>query len=155
QRDDGHGDPDPEPPHRSSIWRPHQEGEAEGRREALMNIILLGPPGAGKGTQASRLVERRSMVQLSTGDMLRAEKNAGTPLGERIKAVMDAGELVSDEVVDELIDKELTRLAPDQGVIFDGYPRTHVQALSLDRLLAAHGRALDSVIELTVDEDAL
>jgi len=120
-----------------------------------MNIILLGPPGAGKGTQASRLVERRSMVQLSTGDMLRAEKNAGTPLGERIKAVMDAGELVSDEVVDELIDKELARLAPDQGVIFDGYPRTHVQALSLDRLLAAHGRALDSVIELTVDEDAL
>ena len=120
-----------------------------------MNIILLGPPGAGKGTQASRLVERRNMVQLSTGDMLRAEKNAGTPLGERIKAVMDAGELVSDEIVDALIDKELGRLAPEQGVIFDGYPRTHVQALSLDRLLAAHGRALDCVIELIVDEDAL
>jgi adenylate kinase len=120
-----------------------------------MNIILLGPPGAGKGTQASRLVERRNMVQLSTGDMLRAEKNAGTPLGERIKAVMDAGELVPDAIVDELIDGQLGRLSPDQGVIFDGYPRTLVQAESLDRLLAAHGRALDSVIELLVDEDAL
>ena len=120
-----------------------------------MNIILLGPPGAGKGTQASRLVERRNMVQLSTGDMLRAEKNAGTPLGERIRAVMDAGELVSDAIVDELIDGQLGRLSPDQGVIFDGYPRTLVQAQSLDRLLAAHGRALDGVIELIVDEDAL
>ncbi|MBV9884897.1 MAG: adenylate kinase [Sphingomonadaceae bacterium] len=120
-----------------------------------MNIILLGPPGAGKGTQASRLVERRNMVQLSTGDMLRAEKNAGTPLGERIKAVMDAGELVPDEIVDTLIDKELAGLAPDRGVIFDGYPRTLVQAQSLDRLLAARGRTLDVVIELEVDEDAL
>ena len=120
-----------------------------------MNIILLGPPGAGKGTQASRLVERRNMVQLSTGDMLRAEKNAGTELGDRIKAVMDAGELVSDAIVDALIDNELTRLAPERGVIFDGYPRTLVQAQSLDRLLAAHGRALDGVIELIVDEDAL
>jgi len=120
-----------------------------------MNIILLGPPGAGKGTQASRLVERRNMVQLSTGDMLRAEKNAGTPLGDRIRAVMDAGELVPDAVVDTLIDKELARLAPDRGVIFDGYPRTLAQAQSLDRLLAAHGRALDGVIELIVDEDAL
>jgi len=120
-----------------------------------MNIILLGPPGAGKGTQASRLVERRNMVQLSTGDMLRAEKNAGTPLGDRIKAVMDAGELVSDEIVDQLIDGELARLKPERGVIFDGYPRTLVQAQSLDRLLAAHGRALDHVIELAVDEEAL
>jgi len=120
-----------------------------------MNIILLGPPGAGKGTQASRLVERHNMVQLSTGDMLRAEKNAGTALGERIKAVMDAGELVSDEIVDKLIDDQLGRLTPDQGVIFDGYPRTLAQAQSLDRLLAAHGRALDGVIELMVDEEAL
>ena len=120
-----------------------------------MNIILLGPPGAGKGTQASRLVERRNMVQLSTGDMLRAEKNAGTPLGERIRAVMDAGELVSDEIVDELIDGHLARLTPEQGVIFDGYPRTLAQAESLDALLAARGRRLDLVVELEVDEDAL
>jgi adenylate kinase len=120
-----------------------------------MNVILLGPPGAGKGTQASRLVERHNMVQLSTGDMLRAEKNAGTPLGERIKVVMDAGELVSDEIVDQLIDRQLAKLTPEQGVIFDGYPRTLAQAESLDRLLAARGRALDGVIELLVDEDAL
>jgi adenylate kinase len=120
-----------------------------------MNIILLGPPGAGKGTQASRLVEERKMAQLSTGDMLRAEKNAGTPLGERIKAVMDAGELVSDEIVNELIDGKLAGLAPEQGVIFDGYPRTLAQAESLDELLARRGRRLDYVIELEVDEDAL
>ena len=120
-----------------------------------MNIILLGPPGAGKGTQAERLVADRGMVQLSTGDMLRAEKNAGTALGNRIKAVMDAGELVSDDIVSSLIDENLKRLAPDQGVIFDGYPRTAAQAEALDALLAAHGRKLDRVIELEVDEDAL
>jgi len=120
-----------------------------------MNIILLGPPGAGKGTQASRLVEERAMVQLSTGDMLRAEKNAGTPLGDRIKAVMDAGELVSDETVNQLIDGKLASLAPEQGVIFDGYPRTLAQAQSLDTILAAHGRTLAYVIELVVDEDEL
>src|SRR5437868_14383717 len=120
-----------------------------------MNIILLGPPGAGKGTQASRLVEGRGMVQLSTGDMLRAEKNAGTPLGERIKAVMDAGELVSDEIVNQLIDEKLAGLAPDQGVIFDGYPRTLGQAQSLDGLLDGRGRKLDLVIELEVDEDVV
>ena len=120
-----------------------------------MNIILLGPPGAGKGTQASRLVEERGMVQLSTGDMLRAEKNAGTPLGERIKAVMDAGELVSDEIVNQLIDEKLAGLAPEQGVIFDGYPRTLGQAQSLDGLLGGRGRKLDHVIELEVDEDVL
>lgn len=120
-----------------------------------MNIILLGPPGAGKGTQAELLVANRGMVQLSTGDMLRAEKNAGTELGNRIKAVMDAGELVSDEIVSSLIDENLKRLRPDQGVIFDGYPRTAAQAGSLDDLLAANGRKLDGVIELEVDEDAL
>ena len=119
-----------------------------------MNIILLGPPGAGKGTQAELLVVNRGMVQLSTGDMLRAE-NAGTELGNRIKAVMDAGELVSDEIVSSLIDENLKRLRPDQGVIFDGYPRTAAQAQALDELLAANGRKLDRVIELEVDEDAL
>jgi adenylate kinase len=120
-----------------------------------MNIILLGPPGAGKGTQATRLVKERGMVQLSTGDMLRAEKHAGTSLGDRIKAVMDAGELVSDEIVNELIDGKLAGLTPEQGVIFDGYPRTLGQAQSLDGLLDGRGRKLDFVIELEVDEDAL
>ena len=120
-----------------------------------MNIILLGPPGAGKGTQASRLVEQRGMVQLSTGDMLRAAAKAGTPVGLQAKKVMEAGELVPDEIVNALIDENLAALRPEQGVIFDGYPRTHGQAVSLDRLLAGHGRGLDHVIELEVDEDAL
>jgi len=120
-----------------------------------MNIILLGPPGAGKGTQASRLVEERGMAQLSTGDMLRAAVKAGTPIGLQAKAVMEAGELVSDEIVNALIDENLAGLSPDQGVIFDGYPRTRGQAESLDGLLAGHGRALGHVIELEVDEDAL
>lgn len=120
-----------------------------------MNIILLGPPGAGKGTQATRLVKERGMVQLSTGDMLRAEKSAGTPLGDRIKAVMDSGELVSDEIVTQLIDGKLASLAPEQGVIFDGYPRTLAQAKALDELLEARNRTLDFVVELEVNEDAL
>ncbi len=120
-----------------------------------MNIILLGPPGAGKGTQASRLVDERGMVQLSTGDMLRAAVKAGTPVGLRAKPVMEAGELVSDEIVNMLIDENLAALDPARGVIFDGYPRTHGQAVSLDGLLATHGRGLDRVIELEVDEDAL
>ena len=120
-----------------------------------MNIILLGPPGAGKGTQASRLVEERQMVQLSTGDMLRAAVKAGTPVGQQAKAVMEAGELVSDAIVTQLIDANLAELAEGQGVIFDGYPRTLAQAESLDTLLAARGRKLDYVIELEVDEDAL
>lgn len=120
-----------------------------------MNIILLGPPGAGKGTQAGRLVAERGMVQLSTGDMLRAAVKAGTPTGLEAKAVMDAGDLVSDEIVNRLIDEELALLGPTQGVIFDGYPRTQAQAEALDALLAKHGRKLDHVIELEVDEDAL
>jgi len=120
-----------------------------------VNIILLGPPGAGKGTQAERLVADRGMVQLSTGDMLRAEKNAGTDLGNRIKAVMESGALVSDEIVSSLIDENLARLDAGQGVIFDGYPRTAAQVETLDGLLAAHGRKLERVIELAVDEDSL
>jgi adenylate kinase len=120
-----------------------------------MNIILLGPPGAGKGTQAERLVADRGMVQLSTGDMLRAARKSGTPLGQRVAAVMDAGELVSDEIVSDLIGEALDRMSPDQGAIFDGYPRTAAQAESLDVILASRGRKLDHVIELDVDEDAL
>lgn len=120
-----------------------------------MDIILLGPPGAGKGTQAHRLMEHHGMRQLSTGDMLRAAVKAGTPVGIKAKAIMDAGELVSDEIVSELIDAELTAMGPDTGAIFDGYPRTEKQAEILDGLLAKHGRNLDHVIELDVDEDAL
>ena len=120
-----------------------------------MNIILLGPPGAGKGTQAQRLVEQHGMRQLSTGDMLRAAVKAGTPVGLEAKAVMERGELVSDEIVSRLIDAELSAMGDGVGAIFDGYPRTEAQAHSLDTLLAAHGRSLDHVIELEVDEDAL
>lgn len=120
-----------------------------------MNLILLGPPGAGKGTQAARLVERHGMRQLSTGDMLRAAVVARTPIGLEAKAVMDRGELVSDAIVTALIGAELTAMGPDVGAIFDGYPRTTEQAGQLDAILGQHGRKLDRVIELEVDEDEL
>jgi len=124
-----------------------------------LNIILLGPPGAGKGTQASRLESERGMVQLSTGDMLRAAVKAGTPVGLQAKAVMEAGELVSDAIVSGIIGESLDALGDEtqggRGAIFDGYPRTAAQAESLDSLLAERGRSLDHVIELVVDEDAL
>lgn len=120
-----------------------------------MNIILLGPPGAGKGTQAQRLVEKFGMRQLSTGDMLRAAVKAGTPVGLQAKAVMERGELVSDEIVSALIGEELDAMGASAGAIFDGYPRTAAQADSLDAILSARGRKLDHVIELEVDEDAL
>jgi adenylate kinase len=122
-----------------------------------MNIILLGPPGAGKGTQAARLIKERGLVQLSTGDMLREAIKLESPLGLRAKAIMEAGELVPDEVVNALIAARLD--APERGsgagLIFDGYPRTEAQAISLDRLLGERGMKLDHVIELVVDEDAL
>ncbi|MEA3011527.1 MAG: adenylate kinase [Sphingomonadales bacterium] len=120
-----------------------------------MNIILLGPPGAGKGTQASRLVEERQMVQLSTGDMLRAAVAAGTEVGRKAQAVMAAGALVSDEIVDKILSDRLDQPDIAKGFILDGYPRTAVQADSLDRLLAAKGLHLDHVVELDVDEDSL
>ncbi len=120
-----------------------------------LNIILLGPPGAGKGTQASALVVQRGMVQLSTGDMLRAAVKAGTPMGLEAKAVMERGDLVSDDIVSGLIGEALDETPLAIGVIFDGYPRTEAQAASLDGLLAARGRTLDHVIELEVDEEAL
>jgi len=120
-----------------------------------MNIILLGPPGAGKGTQAQRLVEGHGMVQLSTGDMLRETRKAETPLGRQVAAVMDSGALVSDEIVSAMIDEKLAGLAAGTGVIFDGYPRTEAQARALDEILAGRQRKLGRVIELEVNEDAL
>ncbi|MDY7098933.1 MAG: adenylate kinase [Pseudomonadota bacterium] len=120
-----------------------------------MNIILLGPPGAGKGTQSAGLVERHNMKQLSTGDMLRAAVKAQTPVGVKAKEVMDRGELVSDEIVSQLIDDNLAAMDADTGAIFDGYPRTAAQAEQLDGILAKHGRSLDHVIELSVDVEAL
>lgn len=120
-----------------------------------MNIILLGPPGAGKGTQAQRLVDERGMAQLSTGDMLRAAVKNGTPVGLQAKAVMEAGELVSDAIVSALIGERLDEAGTAAGVIFDGYPRTTAQAEALDLLLAERGRKLDWVVELEVDEAAL
>jgi adenylate kinase len=120
----------------------------------LLNIILLGPPGAGKGTQAARLQASRGMIQLSTGDMLREARASGSPIGEKVKAIMDAGELVSDAIVTALIGERLDGCA-DCGAIFDGFPRTRAQAEALDLLLSERGRHLDHVIELAVDEDAL
>ncbi len=120
-----------------------------------MNIILLGPPGAGKGTQASRLEAERGMVQLSTGDMLRAAVAAKTEVGLKAKAVMDAGDLVSDEIVTGILSERLDHDDVRKGFILDGYPRTAAQAESLGRLLAQKGMTLDHVIELVVDEDAL
>ena len=120
-----------------------------------MNIILLGPPGAGKGTQAQRLVEKFGMRQLSTGDMLRAAVKAGTPTGLAAKAVMERGELVSDEIVSALIGDELDSMGAESGAIFDGYPRTEAQAISLEAILEERGRKLDHVIELDVNENAL
>jgi len=120
----------------------------------MLNIILLGPPGAGKGTQAARLQAERGMVQLSTGDMLRGAVAAGTPVGLQAKAVMERGELVSDAIVSALIGERLDAAA-EQGAIFDGFPRTRAQAEALDVLLGERGRHLDHVIELAVDEDEL
>ena len=120
----------------------------------MLNIILLGPPGAGKGTQAGRLQANRGMIQLSTGDMLREAVAAGTPVGLKAKEVMARGELVSDAIVSALIGERLDASA-ESGAIFDGFPRTKHQAEALEILLSERGRHLDHVIELDVDEDEL
>lgn len=120
----------------------------------MVNIILIGPPGAGKGTQASKLVEARGMIQLSTGDMLRAARTSGTDVGRKVAAVLDSGGLVTDEIVIGLIDEQLGKTGHG-GFIFDGFPRTLKQADALGELLARKGLALDAVIELVVDDAAL
>ena len=121
-----------------------------------MNIILLGPPGAGKGTQARLLMDELGLIQLSTGDMLRAAVAAGSEIGRRARAIMEAGELVPDEVVIGVVSEALDRPeVRERGVIFDGFPRTVAQAEALDRLLAGKGMALDAVIAMEVDDEEL
>ncbi|MEM5475783.1 adenylate kinase [Pacificibacter sp. AS14] len=119
-----------------------------------MNIILLGPPGAGKGTQAQRLVKERGMVQLSTGDMLREARTSGTEMGQKVAAVMDSGQLVTDEIVIGLIEEKI-REGNTAGYIFDGFPRTLGQADALNELLSRNGAQLEAVIQLEVDDETL
>jgi adenylate kinase len=120
-----------------------------------MILILLGPPGAGKGTQAQRIVERRKIPQLSTGDMLRAERDSGSALGKEVKAIMDGGNLVSDEIIEKLLTARIKQPDCKKGFILDGAVRTVGQAKMIDKVLKKDKRALDVVIELVVDEDEL
>jgi len=120
-----------------------------------VNLILFGPPAAGKGTQAKKLVAERGFIQLSTGDMLRAARSSGSELGKRVAAIMDSGALVSDEIVIALIEEQLDNNPKAAGFIFDGFPRTIPQAEALDKSLASRGQKVDLVIRLKVDENAL
>jgi len=120
-----------------------------------MDLILFGPPGAGKGTQAKALQDERGLVQLSTGDMLRAAVAAGTELGKKSKAIMDRGDLVGDDLVIGIIAERLDKPDCAKGVIFDGFPRTVAQARALDTMLAQRDRRIDAVVELKVDDDAM
>lgn len=120
-----------------------------------MNLILFGPPAAGKGTQAKRLVETRNMVQLSTGDMLRAAIASGSDLGRRVEGVMQRGELVTDDIVVALIEERLPETEAAGGAIFDGFPRTLAQAEALDTMLKGRGASIDLVLRLKVDDQAL
>ncbi|MGH6908755.1 MAG: adenylate kinase [Phenylobacterium sp.] len=120
-----------------------------------MNLILFGPPAAGKGTQAKRLVEARKMVQLSTGDMLRAAIASGSELGQRVAGVIERGDLVSDEIVIELIEQRLPEAEASGGAIFDGFPRTIAQAQALDAMLEHRNSRIDLVVRLKVDDEAL
>lgn len=128
---------------------------ALGRQDGKLRIVLLGPPGAGKGTQATAIVESKVIPHISTGDMLRAAVKAGTPIGKKAKAVMDAGELVSDEIVIGIAEERLGQPDAKKGFLLDGFPRTLAQAESLERLLAKLGTPLDCCLALTVDTDAV